>query len=492
MKFEKHVFISYANIDNQPLPTSQQGWISLFHAALEGMLSTRLGRRAEIWRDPKLTGNDIFANEIVDQFPKTAILVSVLTPRYLESEWCIREIAEFCKAAEKSGGLIVGNKSRALKVVKIPIDSEELLPLILKETLGYEFYVYQDETLLELDPAFGEELAQKFNLKVAKLAWDITQTLKKLEEREKPEQADASKPTIYLAECSYDRHEAREIVEGELRLHGYNVLPNKALPREEADYLAEAERLLAQCKLSIHLVGSLYGSVPFGPSQKSVVELQNQQAVQRCKSGDLQRIIWLAQGTQSEQAEQREFIQALLRDAEAQQGADLIRGDLEDLKAAVHAVLKRLAQPELHKTDQDASEAGSRLIYLICDQRDRKSTIPLRKFLKKQDLEVKIPVFVGQAAVLRQANQELLTRCDGLILFYGAADEAWKRTVENDFLRMKSYRGAKPLLASYVYLADPLTDDKEELIELEEPNLIDGLEGFQEEKMQEFLQTIQS
>jgi hypothetical protein len=37
------------------------------------MLSMRLGRRAEIWRDLKLSGNDIFADEIVAQFPKTAL-----------------------------------------------------------------------------------------------------------------------------------------------------------------------------------------------------------------------------------------------------------------------------------------------------------------------------------------------------------------------------------------------------------------------------------
>ena len=44
----------------------------------------------------------------------------MVTPRYVESEWCIREVNEFCKAAEKNGGLIVDNKSRALKVIKLP------------------------------------------------------------------------------------------------------------------------------------------------------------------------------------------------------------------------------------------------------------------------------------------------------------------------------------------------------------------------------------
>ena len=45
MGFEKHLFISYAHIDNQPLTPEQQGWISRFHASLKAMLSMRLGGR---------------------------------------------------------------------------------------------------------------------------------------------------------------------------------------------------------------------------------------------------------------------------------------------------------------------------------------------------------------------------------------------------------------------------------------------------------------
>ncbi len=66
--FEKHLFISYAHIDNQPLTAEQKGWISRFHASLEALLSMRLGQAAKIWRDDKLKGNDVFAEEIVDQF----------------------------------------------------------------------------------------------------------------------------------------------------------------------------------------------------------------------------------------------------------------------------------------------------------------------------------------------------------------------------------------------------------------------------------------
>ncbi len=151
MEFQRNLFISYAHIDNVPLTEQQQGWITRFHNTLSAMLNMRLGRKAEIWRDSKLNGNDIFADEIVQQFPKTELLVSVLTPRYAESEWCTREVKEFCKSAEATGGLVVDNKSRVLKVIKMPVDDEGPLPSVMREALGYPFYEYDEQQVpLEL------------------------------------------------------------------------------------------------------------------------------------------------------------------------------------------------------------------------------------------------------------------------------------------------------------------------------------------------------
>ena len=87
---------------------------------------------------------------------------------------------------------------------------------------------------LELDPAYGEKFAQDYNRKVGKLAWEVAQLLKKLEIRNGAsdnggERTGPAKPTVYLAECSYDRKQAREILEGELKRHGYPVLPDQAV-----------------------------------------------------------------------------------------------------------------------------------------------------------------------------------------------------------------------------------------------------------------------
>src|SRR5262249_11441133 len=144
MNFEQNLFISYAHIDDQPLTPGEKGWITRFHATLKAILSMRMGREAKIWRDEKLQGNDVFSDEIVAQFKKSAALVSILTSRYLNSEWCTREAHEFCQCAQQTGGVVVGNKSRVFKVIKTPVDAQESLPALMKGILGYECFTVKD------------------------------------------------------------------------------------------------------------------------------------------------------------------------------------------------------------------------------------------------------------------------------------------------------------------------------------------------------------
>ena len=102
---EKDIFMSYAHLDNETLTEDEKGWVSAFDSALQKRVAQLIGRKADIWRDHKLHGNDIFGEEIVDQFPKLKVFISIVSPRYLKSEWCIKELQEFHKAANKTGGV---------------------------------------------------------------------------------------------------------------------------------------------------------------------------------------------------------------------------------------------------------------------------------------------------------------------------------------------------------------------------------------------------
>ena len=90
--------------------------------------------------------------------PRVAVLASIVSPRYVKSDWCLRELREFWKASDASGGLRVGNKTRVFKIVKTPVPLEQQVGEF-QDVLGYEFYTVDPDSgrarelsRLECDP----------------------------------------------------------------------------------------------------------------------------------------------------------------------------------------------------------------------------------------------------------------------------------------------------------------------------------------------------
>src|SRR6202040_4063517 len=124
MNFEGDAFISYAHLDNVELIEGNKGWVTNLHRALEVRVAQLLGKPPHIWRDPKLSGNDVFEDALVERLRGVAALIPVVSPRYVKSEWARRELAEFCKAAEAQGGVRFRDKARIFKVLKTPVPIE--------------------------------------------------------------------------------------------------------------------------------------------------------------------------------------------------------------------------------------------------------------------------------------------------------------------------------------------------------------------------------
>ncbi|MFP4507218.1 MAG: DUF4062 domain-containing protein [Cyclobacteriaceae bacterium] len=502
VKFEKHAFISYAHIDNKPISDEDEGWISDFHASLESLVSMKLGENVHIWRDNKLRGADIFDDEIVQQFPKTALLISVITPRYINSEWCTKEIEEFYKAASQNLGIRVENKSRILKVIKTPVNREKL-PIEIADSLGYEFFKLDENGRpKEFNKAFGGEAEQAYLNRVDDLAYDIQEIIQLLNEGQfrqinsledaKLEISPANKKVqgVFVAQTSYDLAEARDQLVRELKDHGYSVYPDTNLSIYANSFREEVNNYLDKCQLSIHLVGQSYGAIPDGPELKSTLVHQNEVAAEKSKENGLPRIIWLPPQARVKDERQRQFVQQLNEDEAAQYGADLIEGSLEELKTALFERIRKLEKPSLAKVATSQHENDRKKVFLICDARDRSATVPLRKHLLSQQFEVNIPLFDGDPEEIRQDMRDNLQHCDALILFYGQGDEAWKRSMLSEIRKVGKER-SQPLIANFTFLSGPESIDKEEMIEFEIPNLINGMDGFKPESLDEFVSLLQ-
>jgi hypothetical protein len=460
MPFDTDVFISYAHLDNQPLTTGAQGWVSEFHEALSKRLGEVLGKAPRIWRDPKLQGNDVFADEIEQRFEEAAVLVSVITPRYVESDWCRREVTGFWEAAGHTGGPIVGNKARVFKVVKTPVERARLPPPV-EPLLGYEFYRLQPGSgrPLEFNRVYGPDAERDFWVRLNDLAYDLADLLKRLADLDPAPAADA--PTVYLAATTSDLQPQYDALRRELLRHGYPVLPDRELPLRGAEFTPTVAQQLQASRLSIHLVGAVYGVVPEG-AVDSVPALQARLAAERVRAGGLVRLLWLAPGVAVDDARQRAFLESLRNDPAPGPGSDLLETPFEELKTLAFARLRAAVQTRTAAAPPDPAAAPR--IYLLCDARDLDAANALQRYLFDQGFEVTLPALDGDETELREDHDNQLRDCDGLLIHYGAGSELWLRQKLGDLRKLAGLGRVAPLRASAILVAPPSTPAKTRLL----------------------------
>jgi len=462
MNFEGDAFISYAHLDNIELVQGRKGWVANLHRALEVRVGQLLGKQPQIWRDPKLAGNDFFAETLIERLQRVAALITVISPRYVKSEWTRRELAEFWKAAERQGNLRLGERGRIFKILKTPVPLEQHPPE-LQSLLGYEFFRIDPETgkVRELDEIFGPEAQKEFWIKLDDLAHDICNLLEVVEAPQAAAPSTKTSATVFLAETTSDLREQREAIKRDLQQHGHTVLPSRTLPFVASELQDALRDDLAKCELSIHLVGKNYSLVPEG-SATSLVEIQNEMAIARAQEGHFGRLLWIPAGLHIEDERQKKVLASLRSDPRLQISADLLESSIEELKTVYHDRLKRKPPEESGGTAANTALAGDRCqVYVIYDQRDSDVTSVWTDFLFKQGFEILRPVFEGDEEEIREYHQENLASCDAVLIIYGKAGELWLRRKLREIQKSAGYGRTKPAPLVGIWLLPPSTPEKE-------------------------------
>lgn len=462
INFERDIFISYAHIDNQPLNPDDKGWVSLFDYALKNRLAQILGREADVWRDRKLKGIDVLDDEILSQFPNLKVFISILSPRYFNSDYCKLELKEFLEAAQHSGGLHIGTKSRVVPVVKTPVDMD-LLQKEFKGALGYNFFAEDDSGRFREFGWDGEsESITKLKRKIDDVAQDVSKLIELMENGVSQDEdslqdmanTDPNK-TVYLARATSDMERERENILRDLKTQGYTVLPNKLLPRD-ATFNEHVNGYLGRCKLAIHLIGEKYGWIP-EDEERSIVELQ----FSLSQEASLNRLVWLP-GERSRIEDQRlkNFVDALNDDAISQPNTELITDNLESFKTMIIDSLKELETVEDGDGQTNLEETVSR-VYLVYDESDSKYAAAIDDYLYNQGIEVLRPTFVGHEHEQRTFHQDNLKVCDGVLVFCHSAGESWLNFRVNDLRKAPGFRNGKPLNVGGVYLCGDRSEFKD-------------------------------
>lgn len=485
------VFISFAHIDNETLSTEQEGWIAMLHRALQIRLAQLLGEAPAIWRDPKLQGNDDFSQEIVSNLLQAKVLVSVLSPRYVKSDWCRKELQEFIHAAEQSGGVFIQNKSRIFKVVKTLVPREQH-PVEIQGLLGYEFFREDPATRRphEFVTGFGREVEPDYWTKLEDLAYDIHQLLEIIKTTS-PRPGPAGPPsgtTVYLAETTSDLQAERDQIRRDLQARGHTVLPNQHLPLTGPELETMVRTTLQRCRLSIHLIGERYGVVPEAATH-SVVELQNALATAYSQqNANFSRLVWLPPGLQASDVRQQAFLTALQNDPALQVGDDLLQTSLEELKTVIQ---DKVTLPEARKASgPDVGASGPARIYLLYDQHDEEAIQPLDDYLFDHECEVLRPYFAGDEGKVSEAHQANLCECDAVLFYYGQAEEIWLQGKVRDLRKAPGYGRTTPFLTTAIYVAGPSTPQKERYRTHDVETVIKHFAAFAPDSLAPFLSTV--
>jgi TIR domain len=498
------IFISYGQLDDQDPAGEVKGWVDLLVERLPRLVSNNLGYQPKIWRDERsLSGNALLTAAIEEGLAHSLLFVPILSPRYVQSEWCRRELETFCATPPLTGA--AAHRSRIFKVIKSPLlfNLATKEPSQLRELIGYPFYEMEGEMPVEFGHEVQPSKDPRYWSALRRLAWDISNMLAALKDNVNKRvtgplilppsngNSDSSK-SVYLAESTSDLAQQRELVRDELRQRGYEVVPDKKLPLEEGKQTEAAIRsALERAVLSVHLIGARYGSTP-EDDPRSVVRIQEELAAQHsADNSSFSRLLWIPQGLMTPALEvtdqrQKDFVVELQNRVVA--GTELLQTSVEDLKTHV---LEKLNPPAKSQAPS-ARRAKFKQVYLICEDRDRSLVKPIRDYLFDQKIEVITWLDGEEGRTLMDYHRKNLRECDAALVYFGNGDEPWVRKNLEDLEKAYGYGRENDWTASAVYVGAPANDRKDDFRTLLVPLVIRNYTTFDPNDLRDFVNAVQA
>jgi cellulose biosynthesis protein BcsQ len=435
---DSDIYISYFHLDNLSLSGATRGWVDTFHQALDVRLRQRLGSDVRIWRDTKLTAADRFDESIIRQIRNSRVFIAIVSPGFVKSSWCQKELDEFIQQAVHHRG---SPQERVIKIVKSPVPAAAQ-PEMLRAVRGYDFYESTDAGRIrefDLDLS-GSTNDPRFWERIDDVAFDLARLLESPIES----QSASSRPGVFVAVSASDVSTQRERVIRELRQRGYRVHPERELSLEVNELMSMVRDQLARCTLSVHLFGNSYGVVPEGAA-RSIVALQAELAADRALSDQsFSRVLWIRPDLDTNDNRQQSLLQELERQLRAND--ELLRGDLDALK---WTILEKLAR--VKSAAPDPVQKPKKSLYLICDQQDTSTGLLTGRYLADQGLLVHSSL--DESTMER--HRRLLGECDATVVCWGKATDRWLHAQASEVVKARASRTRRERLFAATLLVDP-------------------------------------
>jgi hypothetical protein len=422
------LFLSYAHGDDAT-------WLRCFEQALLKGLRERLGEPAEIWRDTKeIRLGELWQDEIKTGISRTAAFLALVSPNYLSSDYCGKELSHFLKdpSVVEFSPSVAGRLRRILKVIKAPAD-DGAHESLLSESQYVRFFRLGDGRLG--DQIFSPETTD-FNNSMQETVTGIVDLLKKIRRSHQP---------VYLANAAGDAEEDRRTLRRELAAQGFDVRP----PSTRSDLYEEPflKKEIDEVALPVFLLKNLYD--PFVERQLRLVRELEKPAV-----------LWLPRQPPEKKAEaEQQRLLTAIRSGESLPPSSIIL-ETPSPRTMIQEVIEVLRAPRVQPV---APAGGKSTVYLLFDatsERDSQLAKEVRRLLEQADLEVLAvsPERNGTPTGRIESHFELLRRCDAVLLCRASADDpdAWLYQTAPDVLYAERMLKRPPFLAKAFLLAQPL------------------------------------
>jgi hypothetical protein len=426
------IFISYARDDDLAPPDGpdRKGFVTFLDENVRFEFRDLGPERPTIWRDTKrVADGDQFTPEIEEALKDASILLVVLSPNWMASKWCSRELETFARYHGPEG-----LQERIIVVSKRYVDPDKRPPLLQGQN-GFAFYVRNaDVGEIATDLEYfdrGKARDDRY--------WDKLKDLAAFLLRRKPPPLPppAYPPTgrtIYVAKPASDMRAGYDRIVSELIGKGHTVVPAPSEDIPLGSAVSFIDEALSKSEISVHLLGEKAGEAP--EDQAPLVKLQLARAAAKAaKDGGatFHRILWVPSLLSIQpDANQppREITRRpldVLDKFDSQFAGDKVEGDsLSKFVDFLNQHLIVIAPPRPAATALPAINGGARL-YLYHSPEDSEYALNLARALQQRQMEALLPAFDGPDIDIKSFNGKQLAECDAVILCWASASEVWVR-----------------------------------------------------------------
>jgi hypothetical protein len=474
--FEHDTFVSYAHQDNEPALGSESGWVETLVQELTREVRQRLGRKEfSCWMDYQIDENRPLSDELMRAIQKSATLLIIMSPTYMNSTWCQRERNSFlqCLAGRAERGDI-------FLVERLSMD-HETYPRELGNPKGFKFWTVDPNTKIARSVDIGvgasRDLVEQYASAVVNLSEKLAKHIRTLQSAPAATavvQKDlSSAPRVFVARSTDDLEEREDEFRAYLAQMGVAVLPEKRYPQSsEQEFETAMLSDLATCKLYIQLLGPSRGrELDFAAGRRL--------AAYQCDIAERSgKPLWLWRD--------RELDVESVKDAAH-------RALLEKARACGIEEFKRAVSDEAQRAPPTPGREVSKvMVFVAADAADRELAQNVGQALQHlTELEIYYPLTRGTPEEVRTDFEETLTSCDGVLLIYGKTTARWIRSQLQQSRKVIAQR-SHPLSALAVFQGPP-PEDKGGL-DLAIPNLVtlDCRHGIDPTALETFIRRLQS